>query len=80
MIISFAISIILSYIGLPMIKDLLLNANVVCENYESKLYQYPWVFYLYLFKVATLGTMEILFDFNSNFNLSVSFRNKLLLD
>ena len=69
MIISFAISIILSYIGLPMIKDLLLNANVVCENYESKTIPISMGLLFIFIQVATLGTMEILFDFNSNFNL-----------
>ncbi|WMM26477.1 phospho-N-acetylmuramoyl-pentapeptide-transferase [Tissierella sp. MB52-C2] len=66
---SFIISIILSYIGLPMVRDLLLNSNVVCENYESKTIPISMGLLFIFVQVTTLGILEIIFDFNNNFNL-----------
>lgn len=66
---SFMISIILSYISLPMITDMLLRSKVVCENFKSVVIPTSMGIMFVFIQVITLGILDIFFDLNGNFNL-----------
>lgn len=68
-IISFVLSLLLSYIALPKVVDMLLKSNVVCENFKSDLIPTSMGIVFVFIQVITLGILQILFDFNDNFNL-----------
>ncbi len=67
--ISFLLSFIISYIALPKFSDMMLNSNTVCENFKTDLIPTSMGIVFVFTQTVTLGILEILFDFNSNFNL-----------
>lgn len=69
MFISFILSLILSYIGLPMIKNMLVDSNVVCENFKSDKIPTAMGLVFIFVQVITMGTFEIIYEFVDGFNL-----------
>ncbi|WP_353095870.1 phospho-N-acetylmuramoyl-pentapeptide-transferase [Tissierella praeacuta] len=68
-IISFILSFVLAYIALPKFIDMLLKANVVCENFKSDLIPTSMGIVFIFIQVITLGILEILFGSDDNYNL-----------
>ncbi|OZV12790.1 phospho-N-acetylmuramoyl-pentapeptide-transferase [Tissierella sp. P1] len=67
--ISLILSFLLTYVALPKVMDMLLRSNIVCENFKSDLIPTSMGIVFVFIQVITLGTLQILFDFNNNFNL-----------
>ncbi|MDR7856159.1 phospho-N-acetylmuramoyl-pentapeptide-transferase [Tissierella sp.] len=67
--ICFFISLVLSYICLPMIKEMLLKSNIVCENFRDIKIPTSLGLVFVFVQVITLGSVEIMFNFSDNFNL-----------
>ena len=68
-IISFVLSGILSYIGLPMIRGMLFDSNVVCENFRSQSIPNAMGLLFIFVQVITIGILQIIYNFTNDFNL-----------
>lgn len=67
--ISFMLSLILSYIGLPMIKNMLIDSGVLCENFKSnKIPNAIGILFVFV-QVITLGIIEIINPIYNEINL-----------
>lgn len=69
MLVSFALSLILSYILIPRFINMLLKAKIVCENYKLEIIPTSVGIVFVFVQVITLGLMEIVLGFNDNFFL-----------
>lgn len=69
MIISFILSLILSYLGIPMIKNMLVDSGVLCENFKSnKIPNAMGILFIFV-QVITLGIIEIINPIDNHMNL-----------
>lgn len=69
MLVSFALSLFLSYILIPRFINMLLKAKIVCENYKLEMIPTSVGIVFVFVQVITLGLMEIVLGFNDNFFL-----------
>ncbi|NLY85907.1 MAG: phospho-N-acetylmuramoyl-pentapeptide-transferase [Tissierellia bacterium] len=69
MLVSFALSLFLSYILIPRFINMLLKAKIVCENYKLEMIPTSVGLVFVFVQVITLGLMEIVLGFNDNFFL-----------
>lgn len=69
MLVSFALSLFLSYILIPRFINMLLKAKIVCENYKLEIIPTSVGIVFVFVQVITLGLMEIVLGFNDNFFL-----------
>lgn len=69
MLVSFALSLFLSYILIPRFINMLLKAKIVCENYKLEMIPTSVGIVFVFIQVITLGLMEIVLGFNDNFFL-----------
>lgn len=67
--ISFILSLFLSYISLPMIMRMLFRSNILCENFERVMIPTSMGMVFAFVQVITLSIVDILFGLNDNFNL-----------
>ncbi len=67
--ICFLISLVLSYIALPMVKEMLLKSNIVCENFRNVKIATSLGLVFVFVQVVTLGIIQIFFKFENNYNL-----------
>ncbi len=67
--VSFLISLILTYVFLPMVKNMLISSGVLCENFKGEKIPNAMGLVFIFAQVMTLGIIEVFFDFNSDFNL-----------
>lgn len=69
MLISFILSLVLSYLGIPMIKNMLTDSGVVCENFKSnKIPNAMGILFIFV-QVITLGIIEIINPIDNKINL-----------
>lgn len=69
LLISFLISLILTYIFMPMVKNMLVSSNVICENFKKEKIPNAMGLVFIFAQVITLGIIEIFYDFGNEFNL-----------
>lgn len=65
---SILLSFILSYYSLPKVMSMLIRSNIVCENFKSDRIPTSMGIVFVFIQVITIGILELLFDFNGNFN------------
>lgn len=61
--IGFILSFVLSFLLLPMVMDMLKRANVVCENFQSKLIPFSLGILFVFIQLITLGILNMVFRF-----------------
>lgn len=67
--VSFILSLILTYLFLPMVRNLLLNSQVVCENFELDEIPTAMGLVFIFVQIISLGSIKIIYGLNDNFIL-----------
>ena len=65
---SFILSVILTYIFLPFIKDMLINGDVLCENYKGEKIPNGMGIVFIFSQVITIGIIQITLGFKDDFH------------
>lgn len=68
LILSFLISLILTYTFLPMVKVMLTSSNVLCENFRLEKIPTAMGLVFIFAQTITIGILEMFYDFNNSFN------------
>lgn len=66
---SLIISSILTYLFLPMVRNMLIVSDVVCENFKFEEIPTAMGLVFVFAQVITLGSLQIICNFNNDFNL-----------
>lgn len=68
LILSFVLSILLTYISLPLIRDMLINGGVLCLNFKGERIPNAMGIVFIFSQVMTIGIIQIIFGFKDNFH------------
>lgn len=66
---SFIIALILTYVFLPMVKEMLISSGVLCRNFMKEEIPTAMGLVFIFAQVITLGILQIFLDLENNFNL-----------